>query len=110
MKGLSILTTIIFLCFGTGTSLADCGKAHEGGTYTPHKMGKISGTNFDDLDTDKSGGISFEEFKAAFPKTSQKGFNMLDKDGDGKLNAGEWQEFKDAHKGMGGYHKKPETT
>ncbi len=106
MKALFVVTVVFLL--GTSLAYADCGKAHD--DSNPHKTGRISTTNFEDLDKDKSGGVSFEEFKAVFPRTQQAGFNMLDKDGDGQLNKVEWEAFKDAHKGMGNYNKVPETT
>ncbi len=102
----TLVTAVFFL--GTSLTYADCGKAH--GDSNPHKMGKISATNFEDLDTDKNGSVSFEEFKAVFPRTQEAGFKMLDKDGDGQLNEAEWAAFKDAHKGMGNYKTAPETT
>jgi hypothetical protein len=102
-----ILVTAVFL-LGTTLAYADCGKGH--GESNPHKMGRITATAFEDLDTDKSGTVSFEEFKAVFPRTQEAGFKMLDKDGDGQLNEAEWEAFKDAHKGMGNYKSAPETT
>ncbi|MCG8635240.1 MAG: hypothetical protein MI863_15515 [Desulfobacterales bacterium] len=102
-----ILVTAAFF-LGAAPVYADCGKAH--GEYNPHKMGRISAINFEDLDTGNDGAVSFEEFKAVFPRTREAGFKMLDKDGDGQLNKAEWDAFKDAHKGMGNYKTAPETT
>ncbi len=108
MKRSSFLVSILVLFFGLGIAYADCGSGHE--KKNPHNMGRIANTGFEDMDTDKSGTVSFDEFKSKFPRTSQAGFNMLDKDGDAQLNAAEWDAFKDAHKGMGGYHKGAQTT
>lgn len=105
----NLAVTAIFL-LGTSLAYADCGNEHGTSNTNPHKMGKISTTNFEDLDKDKSVFVSFEEFKAVFPKTQQAGFNMLDKDEDGQLNRAEWEAFKDAHKGMGNYKATSETT
>lgn len=91
------------LVLASTAAYADCGKAHE--KSDPHNMGRISTISFEDLDQDKSGGISFEEFQAVFPRTTEKGFAMLDSDGDNKLSKEEWQAFKDAHKGGMGHYK-----
>lgn len=101
MTYLKTALTLTWICLLASTAHADCGTAH--GKKDPHHMGRIASTQFQDLDTDKNGGISFKEFKTAFPKTSENGFKMLDKDGNNSLNESEWQAFKDAHKGMGSY-------
>ncbi len=106
MKFFSIFVSLLALF--VGSVHADCGKSH--GKENPHQMGRFSNTEFSDMDADKDQNVSFDEFKAVFPKTSQAGFDMLDKDGDGQLNETEWEAFKDAHKGMGQYKKAPETT
>jgi|GEM_PF-7007067 len=108
MKFFSVCLSLLALLMGAGLVHADCGKSHA--KSNPHNMGKIASTGFQDMDTDKSGNVSFEEFKAVFPKTSQAGFNILDKDVDNQLNEAEWNAFKDAHKGMGNYKHSPETT
>lgn len=108
MKLFSIFVSLMALLLSVGPVHADCGKSH--GKENPHQMGRISNTDFADIDADKDGSVSFDEFKAVFPKTSQAGFNMLDKDGDARLNETEWEAFKDAHKGMGQYKQAPETT
>lgn len=108
MKFFSVFVSLMFLLLNVGSVHADCGKSH--GEKNPHKMGRISSTDFADIDADQSGDLSVDEFKAVFPKTSQAGFNMLDKDGNNQLDEAEWKAFKDAHKGMGQYKKAPETT
>ncbi len=108
MKSFSVCLSLLAIVIGTGIVHADCGKAHD--KSDPHSMGKIASTGFQDMDTDKSGKVSFEEFKAVFPRTSQSGFNILDKDVDNQLNEAEWNAFKAAHKGMGNYKPVPETT
>ncbi|MCG8615862.1 MAG: hypothetical protein MI802_06565 [Desulfobacterales bacterium] len=109
---IAILTLAFFLVTGLSwagaIAYADCGSSHA--KKDPHNMGRITGTDFQDMDADQSGGVSFEEFKVVFPRVTREGFARLDNDGSGQLNPGEWDAFKDAHKGMGSYHKKPETT
>lgn len=87
---------------------ADCGSDH--GKKGHHGMGRISATTFEQMDADQNGAVSFEEFKAVFPRTTPEGFARLDNDGNGGLNPGEWRAFRDAHQGMGKYHTTPETT
>jgi len=99
MKVFGICLSLLVILLGAGSIHADCGKSHE--NANPHKMNRISSTSFQDMDADKSGGVSFDEFKAIFPRTSQNGFKMLDKNIDNQLNETEWKAFKDAHKGMG---------
>ena len=106
MKALYV--SLIVLALGVSVAHADCGSAH--GKKDPHNMGRISNTHFKDMDTDNSGTLSMDEFKAVFPRTSDAGFKMLDKDGNNSLSPDEWQAFKDAHKSMGGYTHAPETT
>lgn len=62
--------------------------------------------HFDDMDTDGNDTLSFDEFKAVFPSTEQKGFNTLDTDKNGALDHDEWHQFKEMHKGMGYHHGK----
>ena len=73
-------------------------------------MGRIAKTMFKDMDVDSSGGVSFDEFKAVFPRTTPEGFSRLDTDGNGRLNPGEWDAFKDAHKNMGSDYSSPQAT
>ncbi len=108
MKAFNIIIGTAAFFLATTLAYANCGKVH--GESNPHKMGRISATSFEDLDTDKNGYVGFEEFKAVFPRTQETGFQILDKDGDGQLNKAEWEAFKDAHKGMGSYKSTPETT
>jgi hypothetical protein len=79
--------------------------AYDSKTYTEKnhhaKSSSISEIQLSDMDGDKNGSVSFDEFKAAFPSIQQNVFNILDKDKDRQLNETEWQAFKDMHKGMG---------
>jgi hypothetical protein len=101
MKSIALMITAGLL-LATGPAFAGSGGYGSGdGQANPHKMGKIVSTSFEDIDSDKSGAISFEEFKAVFPRISEQGFSRLDTSGDGALSKEEWQAFKDAHKGMG---------
>ena len=104
----AVFTLFTGLSWAGAIAYADCGSPHA--QKDPHSMGRITGTDFQDMDMDDSGEVSYEEFKAVFPRITQEGFTRLDNDGNGQLNSGEWDAFKDAHKGMGSYHTKPETT
>ena len=61
--------------------------------------------SFSDMDTNGDNGLSFEEFKTAFPAVEQSGFDQLDNDKSGALSLEEWEAFKNMHKGMGSHHK-----
>ena len=59
------------------------------------------GDKFSQMDTNKDGKVSREEFKAAFPNMREEAFVAIDKDGDGFISVDEWNGFmKDHSSGM----------
>jgi len=92
---------VMFILVAAGISLA--GQSSENKAYQ-EKKGMFSNMHFSDLDTDGNDYLNFTEFKAAFPSSEQKTFDLLDTDTDGRLNHGEWHRFKEMHKGMGMQH------
>ncbi|MDD4700650.1 MAG: calcium-binding protein [Desulfovibrio sp.] len=56
---------------------------------------------FGQMDTDKNGKVSREEFKALFPNMREEAFVAIDKDGDNFISVEEWNGFmKDHSSGM----------
>ena len=67
------------------------------------------GDKFDQMDTNKDGKVSREEFKALFPNMRDEAFVAIDQDGDGFISIDEWNAFMKDHssgmrpnRGMGG--------
>lgn len=52
--------------------------------------------DFDALDTDMNGELSFEELQAALPEITQEDFDMLDTDGSGALSPEEFAALMEA--------------
>ena len=50
----------------------------------------LAGTDFATIDTDMSGGISFDELAVLFPDLSQADFNAADTDMNGEISADEF--------------------
>lgn len=50
----------------------------------------LAGTDFSTLDTDKSGGIAFNELALVVPDLSQDDFNAIDTDKNGQLSPDEY--------------------
>ncbi|MEG6550487.1 EF-hand domain-containing protein [Desulfocurvibacter africanus] len=65
-------------------------------------MGMGRWANFQDMDTNKDGQISLEEFQVRHPGMSQKDMTLIDTDGNGTISAQEWDKFRSAHGGMKG--------
>ena len=67
-------------------------------------MGSGSGgtvDKFSQMDTDKNGKVTSEEFKALFPNMREEAFMAIDKDGDKFISVEEWNAFmKDHSSGM----------
>ncbi len=53
--------------------------------------------HFGDMDTKDDGLVSWEEFKAYFPKAGPPVFAAIDLNKDGGLDHDEWHKFKEAH-------------
>lgn len=71
----------------------------KGGALADDTAGGPMGGKFAAADTDKDGFLSKEEFAAAFPGLKPEAFGLIDKDGDGKISAGEWASFYMGHGG-----------
>jgi hypothetical protein len=52
---------------------------------------------FTQMDADKDGKVSYEEFKAFFPSMREEAFMVIDKDGDKYIERLEWDEFVKNH-------------
>ena len=68
-----------------------------------------SADKYSQMDTNKDGKVSREEFKALFPNMREEAFVAIDKDGDGFISIDEWNAFMKDHssgmrpnRGMGG--------
>lgn len=101
-KILVVFSFIIFVGGGAFVYASDC---NDGKTKAKQGHNALS-MHFSQIDTNEDDTISFEEFKHVFPKTEQNGFNQLDNDKDGVLSHDEWHSFKEMHSGMGTYHGK----
>jgi hypothetical protein len=53
--------------------------------------------HFPELDADGDEQVTWEEFKARFPDTTEAVFEAVDLDGDGAIDHDEWHAFKEAH-------------
>lgn len=99
MKSIFLYLCLTLFLF-SGTQVLATDKSQKNDYHK--KSGMISSLEFSDMDGDKNGSVSFDEFKTAFPSTQKNVFDILDKDKDSQLNEIEWQNFKEMHKGMGG--------
>lgn len=66
------------------------------GYHGGHGYG-LKSWNMGDLDTDNDGFVDFEEFKAPSVKMWQSGFNSVDGNRDGLIDANEWRELQEMH-------------
>jgi Ca2+-binding EF-hand superfamily protein len=53
--------------------------------------------HFGDMDPNHDGKVSYQEFKAFFPKTDEKVFASIDLNKDGAIDHDEWHDFKAAY-------------
>lgn len=104
MKTLYLLCCFLLLA----VSPAYAGSAHGGSHASPH--GAMMG--FEQLDADKDGRLSREEFGAmmhgsAHPDNKDAAFKMIDTDGDGSISPQEWDAFKESHAKAMNKHGQP---
>ena len=53
--------------------------------------------HFGNMDPDKDGKVTWQEFKAFFPKADEKVFAAIDLNKDGGIDHDEWNDFKAAY-------------
>lgn len=53
--------------------------------------------HFGDMDKNKDGAVTWEEFKGFFPHAEKTVFADADRDQNGKLDHDEWHAFKEKH-------------
>jgi hypothetical protein len=58
---------------------------------------KSYNAHFGNMDSDKDGQVSWQEFKAFFPKAEEKVFSAIDLNKDGAIDHDEWHDFKAAY-------------
>lgn len=69
------------------------GKYHD----TPLPDPKNYSAHFGKMDSGKDGLVSWEEFKAYFPRGEPQVFSAIDINKDGYIDPDEWHKFKEAH-------------
>lgn len=57
----------------------------------------VAGSCFDDMDINKDGYVSWEEFQIAFPDLKKAAFDAIDINKDGKISREEWENFQKLH-------------
>lgn len=71
----------------------------------------LADSRFDEIDTNKDGYISWEEFQVAMPKMTRAAFDAINTSRSGKISLEEWEKFQHSHQkntqgnmgmGMGG--------
>lgn len=67
--------------------------------YHQKPLGDPSGykAHFPDMDSNGNNLVSWEEFRAHFPKTNRDVYAALDLNKDGAVDHDEWHQFKEAH-------------
>jgi hypothetical protein len=58
---------------------------------------KSYNAHFGNMDPDNDGKVSWQEFKAFFPKADEKVFAAIDLNKDGAIDHDEWHDFKAAY-------------
>ncbi len=71
------------------TALAAAGLALSSGAALAQATSSL-GDNFEDIDTDNNGMVSWAEFSLVFTEITEDQFNTADSDGDGFLDAEEF--------------------
>lgn len=74
-----------------GSSLAFAGNYYHG-----HGFMMPSG-NMNEMDSDQSGTLSFSEYVDSQQKKLRAGFDMIDSNKDGEIDADEWNAFLEVH-------------
>ena len=58
---------------------------------------KSYNTHFGNMDPNKDGKVTWQEFKAHFPKADEKTFAAIDLNKDDAIDHDEWHQFKEAY-------------
>jgi Ca2+-binding EF-hand superfamily protein len=92
MKSLAL--TVILVCLLTAAATA---ASHQ--KLTAYNIPDAEGYNahFGDMDPDRDGKVTWQEFKTYFPKTDERAFAVIDLNKDGAVDHDEWHMFKAAH-------------
>ena len=69
------------------------GKYHDTALPDPKPYNAV----FENMDANKNGRVSWEEFKAYFPQAEPRVFSAIDLNKDGAIDPDEWHAFKVAH-------------
>ncbi|MFO7707383.1 MAG: hypothetical protein R6V84_04355 [Desulfobacterales bacterium] len=77
----------------TALGCASKGRHHDADMPDPKQFN----AHFGDMDLNGSDLVSWEEFKAYFPKAEPKVFKAIDLNTDGEIDHDEWHKFKEAH-------------
>ena len=70
--------------------------AFAGHHYHGHGSMMPSG-NMNELDTDQNGTLSFDEYLDSYRKQLRAGFDMIDSNNNGEIDAEEWRAFLEVH-------------
>jgi len=92
MKRLTVLMVVVSIMTLTA-GCSSTGKYHDSDLPDP----KQYNAHFENMDSNKDGLVSWEEFKAYFPKAEPRVFSTIDINKDGYIDPDEWHKFKEAH-------------
>lgn len=88
-----IVTAVVAAVLSLALGCAPKSRYHDTDMPDPKQFN----AHFGDMDSKKDGFVSWEEFKAYFPKAEPKVFAAIDLNKDGALDHDEWHQFKEAH-------------
>ena len=92
MKSIALTTLFVFLL-----AAAAMASSHQKPAAYNIPDAKGYNAHFGDMDPDRDGKVTFQEFKTYFPKTDEKAFAAIDLNQDGAIDHGEWHDFKAAY-------------
>jgi hypothetical protein len=92
MKRLTVLMVVVSIVALTA-GCSSKGKYHDTSLPDP----KQYNAHFGDMDSNKDGLVTWEEFKAYFPQAEPQVFSAIDINKDGYIDHDEWHTFKEAH-------------
>jgi Ca2+-binding EF-hand superfamily protein len=92
VKSIALTTLSIFLL-----AAAAMAASHQKPAAYNIPDAKSYNAHFGDMDPDRDGKVTYQEFKTYFPKTDEKAFAAIDLNKDGALDHDEWHMFKAAN-------------